>query len=289
MDGTGGATALITASPIRRIGPADLAACLALSADRGWSTGEPQWALLLEATEGYGVDDPDGGLAGAVVLGRYGTSLASIGMMLVASRHGRQGLGRTLMTHVLAQAGTAAVFLTATDFGLPLYRKLGFRTVGRNGNFTGTFRPLPGDGPDRTRAATGDDLAAVLEIDRRVFGADRSYLIRQLFSSADQVRVLAPHGEVTGYAAATADGGQTIIGPVIAPDAVSAQALIAGLARRIGGPVRTDLDPDRGEMAGWAEAHGLPQVAERAFMVHGDWPLPGHRENLYAPITVALG
>ena len=212
-----------------------------------------------------------------------------IGQHKLPAGNGRQGLGRTLMTHVLARAGTATVFLTATDFGLPLYRKLGFRTVGRNGNFTGTFRPLPGDGPDRTRAATGDDLATILEIDGHVFGADRGYLIRRLFSVAGQIRVLAPHGTVTGYAAAIPSEGQTIIGPVIAPDAISAQALIAGLASRIGGPVRTDLNPGRREMAGWAEAHGLPQVAETAFMVRGAWPLPGHREDLYAPITVALG
>lgn len=75
-------------APIRRLGPADLKACLALSVDRQRSAEERKWTLLLEAAEAYGVDDPDGGgLAGTVVLGRYGPKLASVGMMLVASHY----------------------------------------------------------------------------------------------------------------------------------------------------------------------------------------------------------
>ena len=53
---------------------------------------------------------PDGGLAGAVVLARYPPALAVMGMLLVASRQGRRGVGRTLMQHVLAQV----VYLHAT-------------------------------------------------------------------------------------------------------------------------------------------------------------------------------
>ncbi len=87
-------------APARRLGLADLKACLALSADRGWPSEEHKWTLLLDAAEGYGIDDPDGGLAGSVVLARYGTELASARMMLVASRYGRQGLGRQLMAHI---------------------------------------------------------------------------------------------------------------------------------------------------------------------------------------------
>ena len=77
--------------PVRRLGPGDLKACLALSADREWPAEERKWALLLDAAEGYGIDDPDGGLAGAVVLARYGPGLASVGMMLVASRRATAG------------------------------------------------------------------------------------------------------------------------------------------------------------------------------------------------------
>ena len=107
-------------APIRRLGPADLKACLALAVDREWPAEERKWTLLLEAAKAYGVDDPGGGLAGAVVLGRYGATLASVGMMLVAFQHGRPGLGRRLMAHVLGQAGDASVFLTESASSGPI-------------------------------------------------------------------------------------------------------------------------------------------------------------------------
>jgi hypothetical protein len=80
--------ASIAAPRVRRLVAADLAACVALSVDREWGAEEHKWSLLLEVAESFGVDAPDGGLAGAVVLGRYGAHLASVGMMLVASRTG---------------------------------------------------------------------------------------------------------------------------------------------------------------------------------------------------------
>jgi GNAT superfamily N-acetyltransferase len=131
--------------PIRRLGPADLKRCVALSLDRGWSPERAKWSLLLAASEVFGVDAPDGrGLAGAVVLTRWGPDLASVGMMLVAARYGRRGLGRALMEHLLAAAGEgAAVTLFATDMGRPLYERLGFAPVRRNVSFLGRFRPPP--------------------------------------------------------------------------------------------------------------------------------------------------
>src|SRR6516165_10056705 len=94
---------------IRRLGPADLEKCAALSVDRGWLPEKSKWLLLLEHAEGFGIDAPDGGLA------RYGKDLASAGMMLVAARYDRRGLGRALMEHLLDAAGGATVTLFATD------------------------------------------------------------------------------------------------------------------------------------------------------------------------------
>src|SRR3984957_12704558 len=173
--------------PIRRLEPDDLKRCVALSVDRGWSPERSKWSLLLTASEAFGVDAPDGrGLAGAVVLTRWGPGLASVGMMLVAARYGRRGLGRGLMEHVLAEADDATVTLFATDLGRPLYEKLGFLPVRRNVSFVGAFRPGP-DGagaPAGSRAPAGSagcaraaveaDLPAILAVDQAAFGADRS-------------------------------------------------------------------------------------------------------------------
>jgi GNAT superfamily N-acetyltransferase len=286
------AVALAPDLPIRVLGPADLDACVALAMDREWGPERHKWSLLLEAAEPYGIDAPDGSLAGAVVLARYGPALASVGMMLVASKYGRQGLGRRLMRHLLDQADDATVFLTATRHGRPLYEKLGFRVTGRSATFLGRFKPdgAPSATAGLTRPARENDLAALGRIDRPAFGADREYLLRRLFGFTNQLRVLERDDQVVGYAGVWLNDGTDVIGPVIAPDAEGAQTLITSVASRAGGPVRLDFDPERPGLARWARSHGLPIVNETAFMVHGAlWPPPGPHDHLFCPITVALG
>ncbi len=284
--------------PIRRLGPQDRKLCVALALDRGWSAEEAKWSLLLEAAEGFGVDATDGGLAGAVVLARYGPDLASAGMMLVAGRHSRRGLGQALMTHLLAEAGGATVTLFATDAGKPLYTKLGFRVVRRSTAFAGGFRPVAGPAPRAvagpaprgrgTRPATEADMAAILRVDKTAFGADRGYLLRRLPAFAERIRVFETAEGITGYAAAWRARNVAVIGPVVAASGADARRLIADLAAEVRGPVRLDLDPDRPELPEWVLNRGLEPVAHTAVMAYGDWPPRGDHTRLFTPISIAL-
>lgn len=276
--------------PIRRLGPRDREHCVALSLDRGWSPEDAKWALLLEEAEAFGIDAPGGGLAGAVVLARYGQDLASVGMMLVAGRYGRRGLGQALMTHLLAEAGGATVTLFATDMGKPLYSKLGFRTVRKSASFVGGFRRVAGAARSAggTRPVTDADMRAILGLDKTAFGADRGYLLRRLPAFAERMRVLETAGRVTGYAAAWRNGNVVVIGPVVAASGADARRLITDLAAEVHGPVRLDLDPDRPDLPEWALNRGLQPVSRTTVMAHGAWPTRGDHSRLFTPISVAL-
>ena len=308
--------------PVRRLRPDDLRHCVRLSVDRGWLPEKAKWSLLLEVSEVFGIDAPDGGdvdgtdggdgaLAGAVVLTRYGADLASVGMMLVAARYGRQGLGRALMEHLLAEAGDATVTLFATDLGKPLYDKLGFRTIRRSAAFTGPFSADPADPADpprrspippsppspppptdnskmRTRPAAAADMASIIDVDKAAFGADRSRLLRRLPAFAGQLLVLETDRGVAGFAAAWQNHTSTVIGPVVAPDGAAARRLIGDLAAGIRGQVRLDLDPDRPELPAWAVRHGLQPAGLNAVMAYGDRPPPGDPARLFTPISIAL-
>ena len=278
--------------PIRRLGPADLDSCAALAVDRGWLPEKSKWALLLDIAEVFGIDAPDGGLAGSVTLARYGREHASVGMMLVAARYGRRGLGRALMTHLLDAAGDATVTLFATDMGRPLYERLGFKPVRRSASFVGRFRPAPADTAGSpgmtTRAATDADMPSLLALDMAAFGADRSHVIRRLPSFADEILIARTFPPDSAYAAAWRNGTTTVIGPVIAPDGVTARRLITELAAGARGPVRLDLDPDRPKLPAWAEARGLPLTGHTTVMAYGPWDPPGDRARVFAPVSVAL-
>jgi len=303
--------------PVRRLRPDDLRHCVRLSVDRGWLPEKAKWSLLLEVSEVFGIDAPDGGdggdgtdggdgaLAGAVVLTRYGADLASVGMMLVAARYSRMGLGRALMEHLLAEAGDATVTLFATDLGKPLYDKLGFRTIRRSAAFTGPFRADPfradpfraepavttataDNSKMRTRPAAAADMASIIDVDKAAFGADRSRLLRRLPAFAAQLLVLETGRSIAGFAAAWQNHTSTVIGPVVAPDGAAARRLIGDLAAGIRGQVRLDLDPDRPELPAWAVRHGLQPAGLNAVMAYGDRPPPGDPARLFTPISIAL-
>ena len=299
--------------PVRRLGPDDLRHCVRLSVDRGWLPERAKWSLLLEVSEVFGIDAPDGGdgadgagsgdgaLAGAVVLTRYGADLASVGMMLVAARYGRRGLGRALMEHLLAEVGDATVTLFATDLGKPLYDKLGFRDdppergVHRTVPRRSVASPSPPSPPStadnskmRTRPAAAADMASIIDVDKAAFGADRSRLLRRLPAFAGQLLVLETGRGVAGFAAAWQNHTSTVIGPVVAPDGAAARRLIGDLAAGIRGQVRLDLDPDRPELPAWAVRHGLQPAGLNAVMAYGDRPPPGDPARLFTPISIAL-
>ncbi|KEG41270.1 MULTISPECIES: GNAT family N-acetyltransferase [Streptomyces althioticus group] len=283
-------TPSLDALPIRRLTLRDLTACADLSEDRGWPREEHKWGLLLAAGRGHGIDAPDGGLAAACVVTEYGPreqpSLAAVGMVLVAERHSRQGLGRRLMRHVLEEAGTTPLTLHATPLGRPLYEELGFKVTGQAKMVRGLFVPS-GRADVLTRTATADDLPAILRLDEEVFGLDRTHIVTRLPAFADQLRVAEEDGRIIGYAAAWPNMHTHVVGPLIARDTATAQALIASLAAHTNRPLRTDIDVRHGALLDWVKEHGLAPVAFNAVMTHGITELPGDWGRRFAPVTVA--
>ncbi|MGY5058236.1 GNAT family N-acetyltransferase [Streptomyces sp. 900105755] len=279
--------------PIRRLTPRDLSACADLSEDRGWPREEHKWRLLLTAGKGYGIDDPDGGLVAAGVITEYGPGerphLGAVGMVLVAERHARQGIGRRLMRHIVSVMGTTPLTLYATPYGRPLYEKLGFKVTGRSEMLSGPFTP---GGPEPrvvTRAATAEDLGSILRLDEEVFGADRTLLITRLPAFSDLLRVAVDDGRIVGYAAAWPNMDTHVVGPLIAQDTETAKSLISSLAARTDRPLRTDIDVRHEELLAWAKARGLVSVAENSVMTYGMTELPGDWTRRFAPLTVAAG
>lgn len=276
--------------PIRRLTTDDLVSCAGLSEDRGWPREEHKWGLLLTAGTGYGIDDPAGkGLVAACVLTSYGPGLAAIGMVLVAERFARQGIGRRLMKHVLAEAGDTPLTLHATPNGRPLYEELGFVTTGRAEMVRGRFTATDPVVTVPTRPATAEDMAALVRLDAEVFGVDRTHLITRLPAFADQLRVAEQDGALIGYAAAWPNMATHVVGPLIAKDTETAKALITSLAANTDRPLRTDIEVRHEDLLAWAKSQGLESVAFNAVMTYASPALPGDWTRRFAPLTVAAG
>ncbi|MER5930221.1 GNAT family N-acetyltransferase [Streptomyces sp. NPDC002054] len=282
----------LTDQPIRPLTVGDLARCADLSVDRGWHREDHKWSLLLTAGTGYGIDAPDGqGLAAACTVTRYGTApdLAAIGMVLVAERYARQGLGRHLMTQVCdGVLKGIPLTLHATPYGRPLYEQLGFTTVGHAEMLRGSFRPEPGIDTSPVRPAVAADLPHILRLDHEVHGTDRTHLLARLPAFADQLLVSEDRtGALTGYAAAWPNTDSDVIGPLIAADVPTAKALVTALAAGTDRPLRTDIDVRHEDLVSWLTARGLESIADNTVMTRALPALPGIWTRRFAPLTVA--
>jgi GNAT superfamily N-acetyltransferase len=264
----------------------DVDRCGALAIDRGWLPEAHKWRLLLEIGQGYGIDDETGRLIGSVIVTRYDARLSAISMVLVAADREGRGLGRRLMQHAIAQAGTDTISLYATERGRPLYESLGFRTVVPVDRHAGFFAH---DGHEPvSRPATPAELPGICALDAPAFGADRSALLRRLSSFGSQLRVLTANNIITGYGGAWRNDDNTVIGPLVAASPDDARHLIADLAANVAGPIRLDLDDHHPELQKWATAHGVEAGSRVSVMVYG-LDAPGDAGRRFLPVMQALG
>lgn len=254
---------------------------------------EHRWRLLLSAGRGFGIEDPAGGLISACVLTDYGPAeqpvLSTVGMLLVAERYARRGIGRRLMEYVVEESAGTPLTLHATPTGSPLYEQLGFLSTGRAATVKGRFAPAGLAPGPATRPAVAGDLPAILRLDTEVSGLDRTHLLTRLPAFADQLRVAEDDGDLIGYAALWPNSDSHVVGPLIARDTATAQALVASFATGTDRPLRSDIDVRHEELLAWLHRSGLETVAHNTVMTRGIPEPPGDPARRFAPLTLAAG
>ncbi|MDP9023897.1 MAG: GNAT family N-acetyltransferase, partial [Candidatus Eremiobacteraeota bacterium] len=221
------------------------------------------------------VAEVDGRIAGAVFGNDFATS-AYVSLMGVDPALHRRGVGTALMAELMAwcdERGFADVRLDATPAGAPLYERFGFVDAGetvvlereRFGAWSGNL------GAALVRAARDGDLAAILALDRRVFGADRSAMLEPLL--AQYPALIAT--DQRGYVVMQRSDVRAMVGPWVAPDAGTARALLAAALDGLG-RVPTKLFVPGGNAYALALAAKAGFVAQRALrhMIRGACSLP---------------
>ncbi|NGN62352.1 GNAT family N-acetyltransferase [Streptomyces sp. A7024] len=273
--------------PVRRLATSELAAIQDLAYGRDWYYPDRTWQLLFDVGELHGIAGPRGELLAVGAVTRFGAELAAIGMVMTDPGFEGRGLSRRVMERLVERAGAAAqVTLYATTAGRPLYEKLGFAATASSVMYVG--RPAGVTPAGRSRPAEPADLPAILELDARAMGVDRSQLLIRLFDYADQLRVIESDGRLLAYGGAWRGADKLVIGPVIAEDDAGALALLDDIASSARGTLRLEAHSDRPHLTKWATDHGLREQATITPMALLDRPLPGERALWHIPLSVAI-
>jgi predicted N-acetyltransferase YhbS len=278
---------------LRAMSPSDLAAAHALTDELRWPHRPADWEQVFRFAEGL-VAERDGQVVGTGLRWRWGPRHATIGLVVVAPACQGRRVGNRLMTALLEGLADCSVLLHATADGRGLYERLGFVRIGEIRQHQGMALPTPpvalGAGW-RLRPATESDLPALRALDTASRGMPRQALVDELLRDADATVVLDHEGSARGMAMLRRFGRGHAIGPVAAPDADGAKALIAHLSGLNAGRfTRIDVDFDSG-LAEWIETLGLLRTDAPTTMLRGPALAspPAGMPKLYAITMQALG
>lgn len=266
---------------------ADLPGALALSASANWNQNEADWRTMLHLGRGWGIctagADGSDALAASTIVLPYGADFAWVSMVLVRPDFRRRGYASRLLRHALealAAEGRAAV-LDATPAGHAVYAQEGFsdtwgfarwrREAGGAAQNHAVRHGLPA-----TRALTDADWPAIEALDTPAFGADRLPLLRTLAQRLPQAaRVVEQGGRLRGFVLGR-DGREACqIGPLLALDVDTAQALLADALRVVRGAVYVDLLDGRDALREGLQRQGFAFQRPFTRMVHGRKEAPG--------------
>ena len=259
---------------LRDMTEADLEDGLRLSRASGWNQTIEDWRLLLSLGPGlFRVAVEEGHIVASGGAVRYGDALAWICMILVDPVRRGHGIGTRIFDDVLDRTealvrtgGLRVVGLDATPAGRGIYVQRGFQESG------GIVRmraegERKGSGlescPPTVRPLASEDLAAVLALDRGVFGADRGAVLRRAFAEAPSLAWVAHQAERTGYCFGRHGDHSDHVGPVAADDPALARDLVSAcLSRPRSRPLIVDA---RTELSWLAVLAGMGFREQRPF------------------------
>ena len=278
---------------IRPLRPDDVREGLRFCRASGWNQREEDWrALLALNPDGFVAADSDGRLVGTGGAIRYGDTLGWVCMILVDPESRGWGVGTRIMEEVLGRvAGLALVGLDATPGGRPVYLKLGFRDARPLARLETRVGTSLGDHARGARPLAAADLPAVLDWDRRAFGADRAAVLRWLFGQAPEYAWCVESGAgLAGYCLGRHGYNAEHVGPLVARGAETARDLLTACLGPHAGR-RFYLDAPRDEPAWLAVLAGLGFAEQRPFtrMYRGDGTAPGRPREVFAVVGPEFG
>jgi len=263
----------MSAPVIRPMTARDVRTALDWAAAEGWNPGVMDDFC-------FATVDPDGMLmatvndvpVGCITVVNYDDAFAFLGFYIVHPDFRGRGYGMALWRAGMAHAGERLVGLDGVPAQQANYRKSGFVYAWRNLRFAGEVQPAP---PDAHIVPLDRSLVdAVEDLDRTVFPAARRGFLEAWLTADGHIALgHVSDGRIDGFGVLRPCQQGAKIGPIVAPDRATAEALFDGLvARWGGGTVYLDVPDANPAALALAGELGFAPMFETARMYTGAAP-----------------
>jgi len=209
----------------------DVSAGLRLCRLSGWNQVAEDWNTFLEFSPGAcRVAERGGAVAGTLATLRFGEAFSWIAMILVDPAVRGQGIGTELIREALAiLKDEKCVRLDATEAGARIYRREGFVEEYRLTRMIAKIPVQSSDVEERScMPISPNDLHEIFDLDRKVFAADRSKLLRSFFARAPELAWVARTGAtLDGYVFGRHGYHHEHVGPLAATSEGIARKLLS--------------------------------------------------------------
>ena len=227
------------------------------------------------------------GMVAAIIYSNF----AYVGLMAVRQEFQNQGIGLTLMRHLLAwldKQGVQQVLLDASPMGQPLYEKLDFMAcdevyVMQRQTKKSTFRC-----PIEVQFISTKNWDLIGATDKQVFGADRRRLLQALLKIYPESGffLLDERDCLSGYLICQ----EKRIGPWVMEDPAKAELLLrAALSLPFRGSVSVVVPGENTDAVALLQHHGFEIVRVNRHMIRDLNVSPGERARIYAQASLSLG
>ena len=275
---------------IRAMRPDEISIAIDWAAAEGWNPGHAD-ALSFACVDpnGFLIGKLNGVPAATISCVNYDARFAFLGFYIVRPDLRGRGYGLRIWNAAIAHAADRTIGLDGVVAQQENYRKSGFRLAHSNIRYGGVAG-LSAPSDPGTTALADVALASVLVDDSTVFPARRSAFLQAWISAPGHVgRALVRDGRLCGWGVIRPCRVGWKIGPLVADDRASAEAVFAALVGTAGrAEVFLDVPSINREAVALARDHGLAPVFETARMYTG--PIdPVRLERVFGVTTFELG
>ncbi|WP_236974571.1 GNAT family N-acetyltransferase [Membranihabitans maritimus] len=272
---------------LRNIDESDLGFCGELVKQAGWNQNENDWRRMLRLDpEGCFLGEIKGRKVASAVFTRF-ENVVWISMVLVHKDYRRQGIGRKMFERIMGKLksiGVKTVRLDATEMGVNLYKKFGFR---EEYNLTRFVRePIVPKKALSKRLYELSDLKEIREctvIDEKITATNRENLFQILCEdrSAKYCGNFSSNGKMEGYVVIRDGRNGVQIGPCVALSS-KGEILLDTAMNAVGDrKIIVDIPEKHPQAVNWALNNGFEKKRSFIRMYVGE-KLRDSPENIWA-------